>query len=206
VPSIYQLKPRFQNLLRPYVARGAAAGVTANQVTAAAMAGSLAIGFLVLGIGGFRPAFLLISLWLPLRMALNAVDGMLAREFGQKSALGAYLNELGDLVSDAALYAPFALVAPFGPVWIGIVIVLAIASEFAGALGPLVGAERQYQGPSGKSDRAALFGVLGVWIAVSAALPDWLVWLMPILAGLLVWTIVNRIRGGLAEAAARATE
>ena len=46
-------------------------------------------------------------------MALNAIDGMLAREFGQKSALGGYLNEIGDVVSDAALYAPFALVAPF---------------------------------------------------------------------------------------------
>ena len=47
-------------------------------------------------------------------MALNAIDGMLAREYGQKSRLGAYLNELGDVVSDAALYAPFALLAAFG--------------------------------------------------------------------------------------------
>ena len=42
------------------------------------------------------------------RMALNAIDGMLAREHGQKSALGAFLNELCDVVSDAALYLPFA--------------------------------------------------------------------------------------------------
>ena len=38
-------------------------------------------------------------------MAFNAIDGMLAREFGQKSRLGAYLNELTDVVSDAALYS-----------------------------------------------------------------------------------------------------
>ena len=70
------------------------------------------------------PVFLLIPVWLLVRMALNAIDGMLAREFGQKSGLGAYLNEIGDVVSDAALYAPFALVAPFGPLGIGLVIVL----------------------------------------------------------------------------------
>ena len=45
-------------------------------------------------------------------MALNAVDGMLAREFNQKSRLGGYLNEITDAVSDAALYLPFAFVAP----------------------------------------------------------------------------------------------
>ena len=46
-------------------------------------------------------------------MAFNAIDGMLAREFGQKSRLGAYLNELTDVVSDAALYLPFAWLPPF---------------------------------------------------------------------------------------------
>ena len=111
--SIYQLKPRFQALLRPLVGRLAAAGVTANGVTLAAMLVSIA-----LGAGLFlQPepwAFLLLPLWMFLRMAFNAVDGMLAREFGQQSALGAYLNELSDVVSDAALYLPFVAVAPFG--------------------------------------------------------------------------------------------
>ena len=55
---------------------------------------------------------LLLPLVLFLRMALNAIDGMMAREFGQKSRLGAVLNELGDVLSDACLYLPFALLAP----------------------------------------------------------------------------------------------
>ena len=195
--SVYQLKPRFQTLLRPQVARLAAAGITANQVTLAAAVGSVAIGALVARLAAFRPIFLLIALWFPARMALNAVDGMLAREFGQKSRLGAYLNELSDVVSDAALYFPFAMVAPFGPAGVVMVIVLAGTSEFAGALGPMVGAERQYQGPMGKSDRAVVFGLLALWVGTTAPLPDWIGWLMPIVAALLAWTIVNRIRGGL---------
>ena len=54
--------------------------------------------------------FFLLPVILLVRMGLNAVDGMLAREFGQKSRLGAVLNEVGDVLSDAALYLPLALV------------------------------------------------------------------------------------------------
>jgi len=126
---------------------------------------------------------------------------MLAREFGQRSRLGACLNELGDVLADAALYAPFALIAPFAPAWVAAVIVLAVASELAGLLGPLIGASRRYDGPMGKSDRAFVFGALGLWIGVSPGLPDALAWLMPILAALLALTIVNRVRGALAETA-----
>src|SRR4051812_45297892 len=189
--SVYQLKPRFQAVLRPLAFSLAAIGVTANQVTIAAAAGSLAVGGLVAW-SSHRAAFLVIAVWLLIRMALNALDGMLAREFGQKTPLGAYLNELGDVVADAALYAPFALVAPFGPLGVGSVIVLALIGEFAGALGPMIGASRHYEGPMGKSDRAVIFGVLALWIGVGGVLPDWLGLLMPMLAGLLVLTVINR--------------
>ena len=136
-------------------------------------------------------------------MALNAVDGMLAREFRQQSRLGAYLNELGDVVSDAALYAPFALVPPFGALGVSSVIVLAALSEFAGALGPMIGVSRHYEGPMGKSDRAVVFGALGLWVGLGGTLPAWLGGLMPLIAGLLVLTVVNRVRGGLVGARAQ---
>jgi CDP-diacylglycerol--glycerol-3-phosphate 3-phosphatidyltransferase len=201
VVTVYALKPRFQALLRPLVGRLARAGVTANQVTLTAAVGSVTVGALVAALASLRPLFLLISLWLPVRMAMNAIDGLLAREFGQQSRLGAYLNELGDMISDAGLYAPFALVAPFRPGWIGAVIVLAIVGEAAGILGQTVGGSRRYDGPFGKSDRAVLFGFLGLWITVSRALPGWLFWLQPLAVLLGVLTAGNRVRAGLAEAA-----
>lgn len=200
--TLYALKPRFQALLRPLAGRLVRAGVTANLVTLAAAVGSLLLGAgLVLWGGEQHSLFLLLPVWLFVRMALNALDGMLAREFGQKSPLGAYLNELCDVVSDAALTVPFALVAPFSPSWVMAVAFLAAVSEYAGVLGPMVGASRRYDGPSGKSDRALLFGALGLWVAL-APLPVWMAWLMPLLALLLALTVVNRIRRGLAEVAA----
>src|SRR4051812_37526533 len=106
--TLYALKPRFQAFLRPLVAQLACGAMTANQVTLLAAAGSVAIAALIIWKTEHRILFLLLPFWLLVRMALNAIDGMLAREFGQKSRLGAYLNELCDVVSDAALYLPFA--------------------------------------------------------------------------------------------------
>jgi CDP-diacylglycerol--glycerol-3-phosphate 3-phosphatidyltransferase len=197
--TLYDLKPRFQALLRPGVARLHALGVSANQVTLAACLISLLVGGAILTWPSQHGLFLLLPVWLFLRMAFNAIDGMLAREFGQKSPLGGYLNELTDVISDAALILPFAVLPVFGPMWIGAIIFLAALSEYAGAVGPLVGASRRYDGPLGKSDRALLFGVLGLWAGLGLPLPAWLFWLMPIIALLLVLTIWNRVRKGVDE-------
>lgn len=197
--TLYQLKPRFQSLLRPLVVRCAAIGVTANGVTLAATAISLALGAWLLTAGANRSWFLLLPLWMLLRMAFNAVDGMLAREFAQKSPLGAYLNELSDVVSDAALYLPFVLVAPFGWASVGAVIFLSAMSEMAGALAPMIGAERRYDGPMGKSDRALVFGSLGLWVGLTVDLPGWAFWVMPVMAAAIVLNVVNRVRGGIAS-------
>jgi CDP-diacylglycerol--glycerol-3-phosphate 3-phosphatidyltransferase len=204
--TLYDFKPAFQAWLRPAVGELAAAGVTANQVTLSALAVSLAIGAAVTAgvvASGLTWPFLLLPAWLPIRMAMNAIDGMLAREFGQASPMGAYLNELSDVVSDAALYAPFAFVAPFGPWSVGVVIVASCVSELAGALGPAVGTTRRYDGPMGKSDRAFVFGALGLCIGLVGPLPPAFFWAMPGIALLIGWSVVNRVRRGAAAAASR---
>ncbi len=197
--SIYDLKPKFQALLRPLVARLAAAGVTANQVTIAAVVLSIIGGGLI----AWRPfetwPLLLLPLILFLRMGLNAVDGMLAREFGQQSKLGAILNELGDVVSDAALYLPLAWV-PF--IWVPMVegiVVLAVISEMTGVVAVQIGAKRQYQGPMGKSDRAFWFGTLGLVLGLGVPPGDWINALLGVMLVLLILTIVNRARAALKE-------
>lgn len=194
--SIYELKPRFQALLRPIVAQLDRMGTTANTVTLFAMFVSGALGT-VLFMAQSPRLFLLLPLWMFLRMALNAVDGMLAREFGHKSPLGAYLNELTDVVSDAALYLPFVSIAPFGWGSVAGVIFLSALSEMTGALGPMVGVERRYDGPMGKSDRAFVFGALGLWLGAAGSLPGWTFWIMPAVALLILFNIANRIRNAL---------
>jgi len=194
--SIYLLKSRFQDLLRPLVGSLAARGVTANRVTVLAAVISLAIAVVLL-VAQVTWLFVAIPVWMLLRMGFNAIDGMLAREYGQKSALGGYLNEIGDVISDAALYAPFACVAPFSPAWLGTVVFLATLTEFAGILGVAHGNGRRYDGPMGKSDRAFVFGVLGAWIAVFGGLPGFVWWFQPLFCLLLGWTAMKRVASGL---------
>lgn len=196
--SIYALKPKFQALLRPLVRALYGAKVTANQVTLFACVLSVLLG---LGIC-FHPtagAFLLIPLWMFLRMALNAIDGMLAREFGQKSALGAYLNELTDVISDACLYLPFAYTAGFTPLWIWVFIALSIIVEMTGVLGLMVGASRRYDGPFGKSDRAFVIGALALAVGIGLPTQGWGEWVFPIMSVLCALTIIRRVREGLKE-------
>jgi CDP-diacylglycerol--glycerol-3-phosphate 3-phosphatidyltransferase len=200
VPSVYALKPAFQRLLRPIVRLLARAGVTANQVTLFACVLSIALGsFLTFRLPS--PRWLLtLPVFLFVRMALNAIDGMLAREFGQKSNLGAYLNELTDVISDSFLYLPFAFLPGFDPLWIGAVIVLAVISEMTGTVAVMTGASRRYDGPMGKSDRAAVFGAFGLWMGLEFGVAPWVSYAFPrAVAFLLALTIVNRIRRGLAE-------
>ena len=199
--SIYQLKPAFQNLLRPGVKHLYERGVTANQVTLAAAVVSVGLGVLLAAMPQHIWLFALVPLWMILRMALNAVDGMLAREFGQQSKLGAYLNELCDLIADSALYLPFALLPGVSPLLVVLVVVLALISEYAGVIGPMVGASRRYDGPVGKSDRALCFGVLGAGVASGLLPPMWIDVLLALILALLLYTLYNRVRQGLAEAA-----
>ena len=197
--SIYAIKPYFQNLLRPFVKRLAEAGITANQVTLAALVGSIGVGVLLILFSHIKTFFLLIPVWMFARMAMNAIDGMLAREFDQKSRLGACLNEISDVISDALLYLPFAYIAPFSLLSVGTVIFFASLSEFAGVLGVTIGASRRYDGPLGKSDRAFVFGVLGLWVGIGVTLPAWLNWLMFFIAALTTITVMNRVRQALRE-------
>ena len=200
MPTLYQLKPAFQALLRPVTAKLAAAGITANQVTVAAAALSVAAGALMALNPGNRLVFLLLPLVLFLRMALNAIDGMLAREHGQQSMLGMYLNETCDVISDIALILPFAMVPPFAPWGVVVFAFVAVMTEFVGVLGIAAGTGRNYAGPFGKSDRAFALGAVAVVVALGVTLPHWVAWLFPVLALLSLATVVNRVRAGLAKA------
>jgi len=203
VPTIYDLKPRFQALLRPLADSLAKAGITANGVTLAALGLSLAHGTWLALAPDSRWPFLLLPVTLFLRMALNAIDGMMAREHGMKSPDGAVLNELGDVISDAALYLPFALVAGMNAALVVLVAIAAIIGEMAGGLGPMLGGTRRYDGPLGKSDRAFAFGLLGFLIGIGIAPGRWTTVILAVLLALSALTILNRACNIVAEAKAK---
>ncbi|HEY2455845.1 MAG TPA: CDP-alcohol phosphatidyltransferase family protein [Candidatus Acidoferrum sp.] len=204
MPSIYDLKPKFQALLRPITNGLASAGVSANMVTVAALVLSVVTGAGILYFRDVRILWLL-PLVLFVRMALNAIDGMLAREHNQKTSLGAILNELGDVFSDPALYLPLAMIPPFDPELIVLIVICAILTEMTGVVGVQIGASRRYDGPMGKSDRALIFGALGLLLALGAPILPIVRPVLWVILILLLLTILNRSRAALRELRSRAT-
>jgi CDP-diacylglycerol--glycerol-3-phosphate 3-phosphatidyltransferase len=184
MPSIYDLKPRFQALLRPLVKSLAEAAVTANHVTIAAMIVSFIVGAAIVLFSAEKWPLFLMPLVLFVRMALNAIDGMLAREYGMKSALGGILNELGDVLSDTALYLPLGLVPGVNSIYIVAITILAIASEMTGLVAVQIGAQRRYDGPMGKSDRAFVFGLLCLLLGIGIQPGYWVDAILLITIGL----------------------
>jgi len=197
--TIYDLKPAFQDLLRPICRTLARIGISANQVTILAMLISISVGINFAVYPNSNWAALLIPVWLFLRMALNAIDGMLAREHGMQSPLGGILNELSDVVSDAALYLPFALVAGISPLIVITVVVLAIVAEMTGVVAVQIGASRRYDGPMGKSDRAFVFGLLALLLGLGMDLRWWDDAGLVAVAVLSIITIFNRSSKALQE-------
>lgn len=212
--SVYDVKPGFQKLLRPLVKLLARSGVTANQVTIAAVLLSFGAGtWLAIdrGTGSTLPGYVSgqaetvpqILLMIPgvlfIRMALNAIDGMLAREHHMKSRLGAILNEMGDVVSDAALYLPLAWVPVFDPLAVVLVVLLGIVVEMAGVVSVQIGSSRRYDGPMGKSDRAFILGGLSLLLGFGVPIGDRVELIMWGIVLLEILTIVQRSRKGLAE-------
>lgn len=196
--SIYELKSRFQNLLRPLTRALAKGGVTANGVTLAALLLSGVVG-LTCWLVPSAKVLVLLPIALFVRMGLNAIDGMLAREHGQKSVLGGFLNELGDVLSDAFLYLPLALRPEFSSSAIFSFCALAFLTEFVGVVAVSQGASRRYDGPMGKSDRAFFFGLIGLLLSQGVQPAYWLTGLLWLGVALGAFTVARRIGRSLEE-------
>ena len=76
---------------------------------------------------------------------------------------------------------------------------LSVLNEFAGVMGKVLGGERRYEGPMGKSDLAFLFGLIATVYALLGQLPEWSVWVLYVAVFLLAITCVNRVKAGLGE-------
>lgn len=203
VPTLYDTKPRFQSLLRPLSDALADRGVTPNHLTGSALILCFATGIALMAFPGNPVVLVMLAPVLLVRMALNALDGMIARNRGQITRFGALFNEIGDIAADGALYLPLAVaLSPLGvsPVAVIAFGFCALLSEVAGILGPTIGASRRYDGPLGKSDRAAVVAIIAIWAAAGVG-PTWVFtpvfW---ILAGLCTLTTLKRISAGLKEA------
>ncbi len=159
--SAYNIKPKFQQLLKPILELLFKCRVTANMITWAAIILSCLSGVIIWN-HPFGISFILLPILLLIRMALNALDGMMARNYNMQSKLGEILNELGDVFSDLFIYFPLLFLFELNIYVLLVFLFLSIINEFAGILGKVITGKRRYDGPMGKSDRAFLVGLISL--------------------------------------------
>jgi CDP-diacylglycerol--glycerol-3-phosphate 3-phosphatidyltransferase len=162
--SVYKIKPKFQKLLLPLLLLLRKIGVTPNHITVFSIIFSFFLGFLLLNASENNFLYLLVALGLLLRMALNALDGMMAKNYNLQSKSGEVLNEIGDIFSDVAIYFPLLYFENLRFEYVVIFIILSIINEFCGVLAKIISGERRYDGPMGKSDRALFIGLLCIFL------------------------------------------
>jgi CDP-diacylglycerol--glycerol-3-phosphate 3-phosphatidyltransferase len=138
---------------------------------------------------------LLVPMVLFVRMLLNVTAGMLARESGNGRQLGTLFEELWDLVTEIILYLPFATVTGVSLMPIFIVICLGIISEVIRIVAIPIAYERHYDLPMRKGSMALVFGTLGLLLGLDVVSRYWLDILLWTVSGMLVVTMLNRVRG-----------
>lgn len=116
-----------------------------------------------------------------LRLALNALDGLLAQQTGKARPAGEVLNEMTDRFADIFIYGGLAL-SPSANHLLGLTAVICLLMvSYVGILGKAVGTERVYIGVLGKADRLFLLMLFCLVYALKphlrilgASLPNWL--------------------------------
>jgi phosphatidylglycerophosphate synthase len=125
------------------------------------------------------------------RLALNALDGSVARRTGTARPFGVVLNEIADRVSDTALIGSVGFVV--SPVLALAAIAAAFLSSITGVLVLALTGTRASTGPMGKADRTAVVAIMATAAAFTGSTIPLALGLWVILVGSLV-TAASRIR------------
>ena len=168
--SLYRAKSLFVATLAPFERVAIRRQVSPNTLTAHGLALGIAAAAAV-AIGSVWPMVWIAVLPLNVaRLALNALDGSVARITGVETDRGAVANELSDRLADVLLMCAAFVVAPW---WVAAAALASVQfAEYVPVLGWAVHGIRRFDGPMGKPDRALLVSVgclVGVWLPAAAA-------------------------------------
>jgi CDP-diacylglycerol--glycerol-3-phosphate 3-phosphatidyltransferase len=154
--DLYATKGAVNARLIPLVDRLAAAGVTPDQVTLAAVPVAVVAGACLLLSPDVPVLLLAVPLLVVVRIVLNLIDGNMARRTGRIHARGELYNELGDRLADVAFLAPVAFLPGASPQVVLLGVLTGVMASYVGITAKAAGGERIYRGVLSKPGRMAL--------------------------------------------------
>jgi phosphatidylglycerophosphate synthase len=152
----YRSKRDIVGRLGGVVDRLAAADVSADAVTVAAVPVAVLGGLALLASPNLPALLLLVPLTAGLRLLLNLIDGALARATGRSHPRGELLNEVSDRLSDVAFLVPIAFLPGAQRETVLLGVTAAVLASFVGVASRTAGGERPYVGLLSKPGRMAL--------------------------------------------------
>lgn len=192
--NLYASKAAVNARLVPVVDRLAAAGVTPDQLTLAAVPVAVAGGACLLASTAWPVLLLLIPVLVVARIVLNLLDGSMARRTGRIHPRGELFNEVGDRLADTAFLAPVAFLPGAMPEVVLLGVLAGVLASYTGITAKAAGGERIYSGILSKPGRMALLSACSVW-AFIAGPADTLAWTVfgPVLLAGTCLTLLERI-------------
>lgn len=191
--GIYAIKPGFQRVLRVVERPLVSWRIHPDIITFSALALSGLGGFALFASRWSQWTLLVVPFACMLRICLNALDGMVAKDLGVARPWGEVLNELSDRLADAAFFVAIVFVPGIITPLAVSVLALTLITSYIGTLSKAAGAVRQYGGVMGKADRMILLSLaslIGLILPVAPVL-NW--FLVAVLAGLII-TMAQRLR------------
>ena len=193
-------KPFLEGVFRPAALELFRLGARPNALTLTSLAASTFAGTLLLAFPAETWPLLAMLATMLARLALNHIDGIMARERGLKTPLGGLLNELATPAEDMALYLPLAARPDMPAMLIVSAVMLSVLVEVAGLSPVTIGGTRRVDGPMSKVVRGVFFGALVLGAVIGLAPAPWAPAALTLVLGLLAVTAWNRLRRAVAEA------
>lgn len=172
--AIYEVKPLFQKTLSPIANFFIHFKIHPTVINYLALITSFIAGIMLLLMNIYPYFLFIIPVLLFIRIAFNALDGMVARGLKVSSVNGEISNEFIDRLSDAAIFIclTFYFIRDFTFndltttwkveiqfIWGFIFIILFLLNSFVGVLAKAIGKSRIYSGFIGKADRMFYLGL-----------------------------------------------
>lgn len=155
--GLYDVKARFRQFLIPVADR--LAWIHPDWITIAGLGASVLAFLCFLGASTEHWLLLLVPWWLFVRIACNALDGLVAQRTGKARTFGEVLNEGTDRLADVILLLGLGVTPLASFPLAALATVLVLLSSYSGILSKAVGAGRQYGGVLGKADRMFWMGL-----------------------------------------------